>query len=78
MPQDSWPLRQLENSQTPVLVSQLEGLTSANWSMPHIVFSARMIQVILSLSVTGRSSGGLAGPLWVPRPVLVSIFGWAL
>ncbi|HZT96330.1 MAG TPA: GNAT family N-acetyltransferase [Chloroflexota bacterium] len=34
MPQDAWPLRQLENSQTPPLVSQLEGLTSLNWSMP--------------------------------------------
>lgn len=34
MPQDAWPLRQLENSQTPLLISQLEGLTSSNWSMP--------------------------------------------
>jgi hypothetical protein len=35
MPQDAWPLRQLENGQTPLLVSQLEGLTSASWSMPR-------------------------------------------
>lgn len=35
MPQDAWPLRQLENGQTPVLISQLEGLTSAGWSMPR-------------------------------------------
>src|SRR5581483_12225463 len=34
MPQDAWPLRQLENSQTPLLISQLEGLTSASWSTP--------------------------------------------
>lgn len=34
MPQDAWPLRQLENSQAPVLVSQLEGLTSLGWSTP--------------------------------------------
>jgi hypothetical protein len=34
MPQDAWPLRQLENGQTPLLISQLEGLTSANWSLP--------------------------------------------
>ncbi len=35
MPQDAWPLRQLESSQTPQMVSQLEGLTSLNWSMPR-------------------------------------------
>jgi hypothetical protein len=40
MPQDAWPLRQLENSQTPLLVSQLEGLTSLNWStMRQLPFS---------------------------------------
>lgn len=33
MPQDAWPLRQLESGQTPQLISQLEGLTSASWSM---------------------------------------------
>lgn len=34
LPQDAWPLRQLENAQTPVLVSQLEGLTALSWSTP--------------------------------------------
>jgi hypothetical protein len=32
MPQDAWPLHQLENSITPVLVRQLEGLSSSDWS----------------------------------------------
>lgn len=36
MPQDAWPLRQLESSQTPQMISHLEGLTSANWSMPRV------------------------------------------
>ncbi len=32
MPQDAWPLHQLENSLTPTLVRQMEGLTSLDWS----------------------------------------------
>jgi len=32
MPQDSWPLHQLESEITPPLVRQLEGLTSLDWS----------------------------------------------
>lgn len=32
MPQDAWPLHQLESETTPVLVRQLEGLTSSDWS----------------------------------------------
>lgn len=32
MPQDAWPLHQLENSITPALVRQLEGLSSSDWS----------------------------------------------
>jgi hypothetical protein len=34
MPQDSWPLHQLESEVTPPLVRQLEGLTSLDWSRP--------------------------------------------
>lgn len=34
MPQDSWPLHQLESDVTPPLVRQLEGLTSLDWSRP--------------------------------------------
>jgi hypothetical protein len=34
MPQDSWPLHQLECEITPSLVRQLEGLTSRDWSRP--------------------------------------------
>lgn len=34
MPQDSWPLHQLEAEITPALVRQLEGLTSHDWSRP--------------------------------------------
>ena len=34
MPQDSWPLHQLESDLTPPLVRQLEGLTSLDWSRP--------------------------------------------
>lgn len=34
MPQDSWPLHQLECDVTPPLVRQLEGLTSLDWSRP--------------------------------------------
>jgi hypothetical protein len=32
MPQDAWPLHQLESEITPSLVRQLEGLTSVEWS----------------------------------------------
>lgn len=32
MPQDSWPLHQLESEVTPSLVRQLEGLSSLDWS----------------------------------------------
>jgi hypothetical protein len=32
MPQDAWPLHQLESQVTPALVRQLEGLTSQDWS----------------------------------------------
>jgi hypothetical protein len=32
MPQDAWPLHQLESEITPALVRQLEGLTSLDWS----------------------------------------------
>jgi hypothetical protein len=32
MPQDAWPLHQLESEVTPALVRQLEGLTSLDWS----------------------------------------------
>jgi hypothetical protein len=32
MPQDAWPLHQLESEITPPLVRQLEGLTSLDWS----------------------------------------------
>jgi hypothetical protein len=32
MPQDAWPLHQLESAVTPPLVRQLEGLTSLEWS----------------------------------------------
>lgn len=32
MPQDAWPLHQLESETTPALVRQLEGLTSSDWS----------------------------------------------
>lgn len=32
MPQDAWPLHQLESETTPSLVRQLEGLTSSDWS----------------------------------------------
>ncbi|GAC1319454.1 MAG: hypothetical protein NVS2B16_16020 [Chloroflexota bacterium] len=32
MPQDAWPLHQLESDTTPALVRQLEGLTSSDWS----------------------------------------------
>jgi hypothetical protein len=32
MPQDAWPLHQLESEVTPPLVRQLEGLTSLDWS----------------------------------------------
>lgn len=32
MPQDAWPLHQLESQITPPLVRQLEGLTSRDWS----------------------------------------------
>src|SRR5579872_2582292 len=36
MPQDAWPLHQLESDVTPPLVRQLEGLTSLDWSrMPR-------------------------------------------
>jgi hypothetical protein len=34
MPQDSWPLHQLESEVTPSLVRQLEGLSSLDWSRP--------------------------------------------
>ena len=34
MPQDSWPLHQLESGVTPPMVRQLEGLTSLDWSRP--------------------------------------------
>lgn len=34
MPQDSWPLHQLESEITPPLVRQLEGLSSLDWSRP--------------------------------------------
>jgi hypothetical protein len=34
MPQDSWPLHQLESDVTPPLVRQLEGLSSLDWSRP--------------------------------------------
>jgi hypothetical protein len=34
MPQDSWPLHQLESEVTPPMVRQLEGLTSLDWSRP--------------------------------------------
>jgi hypothetical protein len=32
MPQDAWPLHQLENAVTPPLIRQLEGLTSLDWT----------------------------------------------
>ncbi|MGH2443267.1 MAG: hypothetical protein ACRDFX_08905 [Chloroflexota bacterium] len=32
MPQDAWPLHQLESEITPALVRQMEGLTSMDWS----------------------------------------------
>lgn len=32
MPQDAWPLHQLESEVTPTLVRQMEGLTSLDWS----------------------------------------------
>lgn len=32
MPQDAWPLHQLESDVTPALVRQMEGLTSLDWS----------------------------------------------
>jgi hypothetical protein len=32
MREDDWPVRQLERSQTPPLINQLEGLTSSSWS----------------------------------------------
>lgn len=32
MPQDAWPLHQLESAITPTLVRQMEGLTSLDWS----------------------------------------------
>jgi hypothetical protein len=34
MPQDDWPLHQLESQVTPPLVRQLEGLSSLDWSRP--------------------------------------------
>jgi hypothetical protein len=34
MPEDSWPLHQLESDVTPPLVRQLEGLSSHDWSRP--------------------------------------------
>lgn len=35
MPQDAWPLHQLEVESTPALVRQFEGLTSHDWSKKH-------------------------------------------
>jgi hypothetical protein len=32
MPQDAWPLHQLESEVTPALIRQLEGMTSADWT----------------------------------------------
>jgi hypothetical protein len=32
MPQDAWPLHQLESAVTPAMIRQIEGLTSLDWS----------------------------------------------
>lgn len=57
MPQDAWPLRQLENSQTPPLVSELEGLTSLSWSMPSHRRWARNEQCELVVEREGQLVG---------------------
>ncbi|HEX6506853.1 MAG TPA: hypothetical protein VF221_04400 [Chloroflexota bacterium] len=43
MPQDDWPLHQLESQVTPALVRQLEGLTSLDWSRP----ARRMSEIVV-------------------------------
>jgi N-acetylglutamate synthase-like GNAT family acetyltransferase len=57
MPQDAWPLRQLENSQTPLLISQLEGLTSSSWTMPKHRLSRREEPADLVIERNGEIVG---------------------
>ena len=57
MPQDAWPLRQLESGQTPQLISQLEGLTSASWSMPRYAVLRREEHTDLIIERDGEIVG---------------------
>jgi hypothetical protein len=43
MPQDAWPLHQLENAVTPPLIRQLEGSTSAEWAQD----ARRMSEIVV-------------------------------
>ncbi|GEM_PF-4303886 len=63
MPQDAWPLRQLESSQTPLLISQLEGLTSVSVNGPP---NRRWRRDEPSELVIERD-GELAGWIWWTR-----------
>jgi hypothetical protein len=42
MPQDAWPLHQLEVESTPAMVRQFEGLSSQDWSQKH-----RMTEIVV-------------------------------